>query len=165
MTKYFKSGLCEGKAFYTKHELNFASNTNLWEDVEYNKELLAQHYQDHYYFTYDEEDEGDKWDQVYEQFWEALSYWNAYFEPMVFNEDIALECGLTPFTYKGDHMLALSACGMDLSPRLEAYQALVHGTIDERSKLLSKQGREWFEQVMGYEITQKALISIGYTEI
>ena len=84
---------------------------------------------------------------MYEQFWESLSLWLIYFEPIIFNEAIALECGLTPFTHEGKGMLALSGCGMDLSPRLDSYQALVDGTIDKHSRFFSNPN--YFESVVG----------------
>lgn len=66
--------------------------------------------------------------------YDALSSTNVYFAPLIFNEEIALSCGLIPFIYHGKKLLALGGYGIDLIPRLEAYQLLVHNTIDRESK-------------------------------
>ena len=70
---------------------------------------------------------------------ENLPYWTIYWEPCgTFDPDVAIRCGLTPFEFHSDHrdysLLALGACGMDLSPMLDAYQALVGGSVDPSSK-------------------------------
>lgn len=162
MINHFDSGLYTDP-FYTKHQLDFCSDHSLMEKVEFNDELLAQHYQDHYDFIYDdEENECDKWEQVNEQFWDALSYSRIYFEPMIFDEKIALECGLTPFTYQEKGMLALSGCGMDLSAKLDTYQALVHCTIDKCSKLFTTCARDYFEYVVGKDATRRVLEAVFY---
>ena len=101
MIKYFNSGLYE-KAFYKQHEnIDLAS---AYEDLEYSEELLIEHYKGD--LEYSDEDELS--DRVREIFWERLSYWNTYYEPLIFNKEIALQCGLTPFSYQGVNMLALS---------------------------------------------------------
>ncbi len=160
MTRYFNSGLYEDP-FYIKHQIDFYEDSDFHENVEYNSQLLADHYKTDYGFEYSDED--DAWEQVSETFWDALSYWCVYFEPVVFDEEIALECGLTPFTYKGKNMLALSGCGMDLSPRLDAYQALAHNTIDKHSRFFStaNQADEYFEYVVGKEVAKKVLKAIS----
>ena len=38
-------------------------------------------------------------EQVFDLFCEVISYGDEYFEPLIFNEKIAFECGLTPFTF------------------------------------------------------------------
>ena len=48
---------------------------------------------------------------------------------LIFDKEIALECGLTPFKYSELNLLALSGYGMDLSPRLDAYQVLTDHTV------------------------------------
>lgn len=156
MTRYFNSGLYE-ETFYTKHNIDFYSNNIVYEDIEYNSELLAEHYKSDLGFEYSDED--DRWEQVNKMLWDALSHWSIYFEPLVFNEEIALECGLTPFTYKGINMLALSGCGMDLSPRLDAYQTLAHNTIDRNSRFFSTANEcdKYFEYVLGKDVTNKVL--------
>lgn len=159
--KYFNSGLYED-AFYTKHKIDFNNDDNAHEDIEYNSALLAEYYQDDCDFDNTDENNSENdecLEQVDELFWDALSYWAVYFEPLIFDEAIALECGLIPFAYRGINMLALAGCGMDLSPKLDAYQALVHNTIDKNSRLFSTSGRvsEYFEYVVGKKITERVL--------
>jgi len=152
MTRYFNSGLYI-EAFFTEHEIDFYSRDGEIEKVEYNYDLLAKHYKDDFGLEYKNED--DECEQVHETFWESLSYWLVYFEPLVFDEEIALECALTPFMYDETCLLALSGCGMDLSPRLDAYQALTDGTIDKHSRVLSDSS--YFDDVVGKETTAKVL--------
>lgn len=155
MSKYFfDSGLYED-IFYTKHKIDFNNDSSAYVYIEYDNELLAEHYQKLFDFEYIDED--DRWEKVDEEFWNALSYWPVYFEPLIFNEEAALECNLTPFTYKGVNMLALSGCGMNLSPKLDAYQALTHNSIDRNSILLdsTNEREKYFEYVVGEETTKK----------
>ena len=59
---------------------------------------------------------------------EGLAYWTRYFEPRHMDVGRALKCGLIPFRFTTDddekELLALGGAGMDLSPKLDAYQAL-----------------------------------------
>jgi hypothetical protein len=66
---------------------------------------------------------------------EAMAYWCTYFEPRREDYEAAWESGLIPFKYKGTFMLALGGCGMDLSPKLDCYQALVSGSVRSGSQL------------------------------
>jgi hypothetical protein len=58
-------------------------------------------------------------------------------------------------------LIAISLCGSDLSPRLDAYQALTNNTIDENSYLFSD--FDYFQSVVGKELTEKVLQAISYT--
>jgi len=148
MTKYFNSGLYE-KAFFKKHtDIDLSLD---YENIGYNEELLIKHWQG----DLDYNDEYELSDMVREIFWEKLSYWNTYYEPLVFDEEKALECNLMPFSYEGVNMLALSGCGMDFSPKLDAYQALVHYTIDKNSQFFSVVNQEYFEYVVGEGVINK----------
>lgn len=159
MIRYFSSGLYQ-EPFYTKHERDFYGD-DFYEYIEYNLELLVEYYKID--FDFEDSDEIDIEDQTREMFWDALDCCNIHFEPLVFDERIALECGLTPFSYKGKNMLALSGYGMDLSPRLDAYQVLTHNTIDEYSRFFSTANRadEYFAYVVGKEVARKVLNAIS----
>ncbi len=52
---------------------------------------------------------------------------------------------------------------MDLSPRLDAYQALSHKTIDRNSRLFSTANRldKYFEYVVGKELAEEVLKAIS----
>lgn len=153
--KFYSSGLYR-EPFYKKHHL-YMEDINI-EDVYYNRELLLE------VWSEDEEDikgedEYEKEDRLFEQveqdFWENLSFYNTYYEPIIFDERIALECGLTPFTYDDKELLALSGGGMDLSPKLDAYQVLTQRKIDPDSEFFSVNNQDYFRSVIGDEIMNK----------
>ncbi|HJD60572.1 MAG TPA: hypothetical protein LFW20_08140 [Rickettsia endosymbiont of Omalisus fontisbellaquei] len=153
---YYNSGLYT-ETFYTKHHHIdfFRKDIYLFDEVEYNRELLLEHYKEELEYI---EDEDERVEEIEQIFWDNLSYLALYFEPLIFDEDIALQCGLTPFEYKGIKLLALSACGMDLNYKLDAYQLLTNGTIDRKSRVFTCAFlREYFENIVGKEITQKIL--------
>ena len=56
----------------------------------------------------------------------------------------------------------ISGCGMDFSPRLDAYQALTNNTIDERSYLFLD--FDYFEYVVGKTLTERVLEAISYAQ-
>ena len=91
MTQYYSSGLYE-QVFYIKHKINFQEDDTAFENIEYNSQLLAKHYKNELDFEYKHED--DKRRQIDRVFWDYLSYWPIYFEPLIFSEETALECGL-----------------------------------------------------------------------
>ena len=72
---------------------------------------------------------------------EGLGFCTIYYEPDVFDAEAAHKCNLTPFCFEADngnvqHLLALAGGGQDLSPKLDAYQALTVGSIDKSSMIL-----------------------------
>jgi hypothetical protein len=117
MTNYYNSGLYE-EAFFTKRKIDISKS---FDKISYNYQLLSKHFA----IEEDYQDEDEIREQTEIEFWEALSMWPTYFEPLIFNEQIAVECGLTPFSYYCENydrelqLLALSGCGMDLSPKLD----------------------------------------------
>lgn len=152
---YFNSGLYI-EAFYKEHYVDFfAKDRYLFEDVEYNRELLSEYYKEELEYSNEEYEKEEEIDRIFS---ENLSYYLTYFEPSIFNEEIALKCGLTPFDYQGTKLLALSACGMNLAYKLDAYQVLTDNTIDPESKIFTSSfQRERFERIVGKKITQKIL--------
>ncbi len=148
--KYFNSGLYE-TVFYKKHDLDLYDDHN-FELVEYNKNLITELWKEEGDLEGTEEEINDMIEEI---FADKLSLWDTYFEPMIFNERIALECGLTPFTYDGINLLALSGCGMNLSPKLDAYQVLTHGTIDGNSEYFSVNNQNYCETVVGKHIVDQ----------
>ena len=148
--RYFSSGLYR-KPFYRSHAFNIDELYDNIDELQYNRQLLLK--------AWKEEETDDNEESLFEiveqKFWENLSYWNTYFEPLVFDEEIALECSLTPFIYNNINLLALPGCGTDLSPRLDAYQVLAHCTIDEDSSFFSVNNSEYFECIAGKEIVNR----------
>jgi len=94
---------------------------------------------------------------------DAINYWIIYYQPDEFyvSSDIdrkkaikiALKCDLIPFYYEGRFLLALAGCGMDLSPKLDAFQVFMSGTIDKDSLLFRDKG--YFENVVGNKLTKE----------
>ena len=97
---------------------------------------------------------------IYHEPLEALGYWTTYFEcdRMYWKESVAYRVGLTPFTYDGANYLALGGCGMDLSPKLDAFQALTTGSIPSGSMFLSDPN--YARHVVGGEIFLEVLEKI-----
>ncbi len=157
MTNYYDSGLYL-EPFFTKHkhlELDYCS---LYQEMIESDDFHL--YVEYYGDDLDCEDDQELRQQVGDLTLEKISYWSTYFEPLIFNKHIALECNLTPFIHHGTKLLALSGCGMDLSPRLDAYQALTDGTIDKKSHLFTELG--YFEHVIGSSLAEKVKQAVSY---
>lgn len=84
----------------------------------------------------------DEWlDQEKDNVIDSLFLWMTYFEPRIYDEEIALKCNLIPFKLynsnfdESTELLAYGGCGVDMSARLEAYQYLTAQTVDEASSL------------------------------
>ena len=82
--------------------------------------------------------------------------------PKKYNEEVALRCGLMPFKYVGNNrerevklvMLCVYPGYVFLmKPRLDAYQALMSGSISKGNVLESNEG--YFKQIVGEEITEE----------
>jgi hypothetical protein len=103
-----------------------------------------------------------------------------YFEPLIFNPDIALECGLIPLTTPNIRInnnslyrsckdfinVLILPSGTFLKiwierlyPKLDAYQALTDNSIDKESYLFKDP--EHFEAVVGKSLTQKVVNAIS----
>lgn len=67
---------------------------------------------------------------------------------------------LIPFTSDRLNLLALAGCGMDLSPKLDAYQALTDNTIDKGSRLFTDNG--YFKHVVGSSLAKKVKQAVSY---
>ena len=93
--------------------------------------------------------------RAYGNLLESLGYWTVYYHPAIEDHETALKCALTPFFYKDKYYLALGGCGMDLSPKLDAYQMLTAGNIPEDSHALKNP--DYFSNVVGPQVAQEAL--------
>ena len=158
MTNYYNSGLYM-ESFFTKHKhLGLDYDYLLDEMLGCNYHLFLKHYSD----DLDYKNDDDLKEQISNLFLENIDYYPTYFQPLIFNEEIALECSLTPFTHDGLSLLALSGWGADLSPKLDAYQGLTHKTIDENSCLFSD--FDYFQGLLGENLTNKVLQAISYNK-
>lgn len=84
---------------------------------------------------------------------DGLAYWTVYFEPDTYDTEVAQKCRLIPFTYKDKGLLALGGSGMDLSPKLDCYQALTEKSIPNNSVFFRQ--RDYFEYVVGKSMTEE----------
>lgn len=152
--RIYNSGLYT-EQFFTKdkrvYDLIF-NNDNGLDDLEYDGDLFTK------YNCYDEDDQED----TYDAFLESISYWTIYFKPLIFDAETAYKCGLTPFTFDGQDYLALGGCGMDLSPKLDAYQALMDNSIDKNSQYFSQY--DYFCHVVGNTITKEVSNAIQFNK-
>lgn len=89
---------------------------------------------------------------------EPLAYWTVYFKPEKWDEETAWKCGLYPFYYKDEGYLALGGCGMDLSPKLDAYQAQTVHSIPSGSEFIKEP--EYAQYVVGKAIFQKVMDAV-----
>jgi hypothetical protein len=89
---------------------------------------------------------------------EALAYWTIYFSPDNWDEETAWRVGLFPFEFDDENYLALGGCGMDLSPKLDAYQALVDGTIPSSSRF--RDDCSYAKYVVGEELYNEVMEAI-----
>lgn len=87
---------------------------------------------------------------IHEQTLDALGYWTVYFAPWYEDVEVAKKVGLLPFYYQDEFFLALGGCGMDLSPKLDAYVALTIEQIPVDSKFFSDPS--YFKYVVGETI-------------
>ena len=88
---------------------------------------------------------------------EALAYWTVYFQPRIENEELAWKLGLVPFFFEDEFYLALGGCGMDLSPKLDAYQALTDDTVPSDSRFRNERDQEYAKYVVGEETYNKVI--------
>ena len=131
MRKFYDSGLYQ-PPFFRKHRIEYNKICACIGDTSYNLALLSNYYQD----LIEDEDNEDRIREIIEEsFFEALSYWPIYFE------DIKL--------------LSLAGYGMDLLPKLDAYQVLTCGMIDKRSKYFHKREKANFEHVVGQSVYEQ----------
>lgn len=106
----------------------------------------------------------DEIERYCDEQYESLAYWTIYFEPRHFDVETAVRCGLTPFSYDEMDLLALGGGGMDLSPKLDAYQALMDGTIPTNSQFF--QQVDYFDYVSRVKSTEiEPLVRRNFAEV
>jgi len=133
--------------FYTKRYLsNIDIEYVIW-DRELHKEYVFEDLIDL------SEDEIE--DRVREDFYDSAFIYNTYYEVDAchYNEGAAYNCDLIPFKISNDeediYLLALGGCGMDLSPKLDAYFFLHTGKMDSGSTYFSD--KQYFKSMVSTE--------------
>ena len=82
MTNYYNSGLYM-EPFFTKYKgLKIFDNGDIANEIHYDFDLFAKHYKNDLEY----EDDDDLREEIHTLFWEYLSYWPTYFNPLIFNE-------------------------------------------------------------------------------
>ncbi len=152
----FNSGLYE-TPFFTKHKIDFSEefgNGNIYMNFD---DFIYAHKIEYHEGDLNENLTDEEKEEIQHDYHERASWLPTAFEPIIFNEKIALECDLIPFTLETENetlqLLALGGCGMNLSPRLDAYQFLTDNTIDKNSLYFTDQN--YFKNVVGTSITNQ----------
>jgi hypothetical protein len=89
-------------------------------------------------------------------FYDSAFIYNTYYEVDAchYSQDAAYKCNLIPFKLSNDdedsYLLALGGCGMDLSPKLDAYFFLHNGKMDSASKYFTQ--KDYFKSLVSTEI-------------
>lgn len=109
------------------------------DNIEWNRELHREYSIDEDDLIDLSEDEIDE--RVRQDFYQDAFMYNYYrqVDKYDYDEEDAYKCNLIPFTIYDDnedeniHLLGLGGCGMDLSPKLDAYFFLQTGKMDPAS--------------------------------
>jgi hypothetical protein len=179
MTNFYSSGLYTEPFYQQINNLVF-DDKYLFNTITYDSDLFLQ-----YYSSKIERKNSSPYiacRQICDLLLLEISTKRLYFQPLIFNPDIALQCGLIPFitqdikinnnslyhstsnkpyikllivSPKADTMEEID----DLFPRLDAYQALTNNSIDKASSLF--QDPEYFESVLGKTLTKKVLDAVS----
>jgi hypothetical protein len=170
--RFFNSGLYNEPFFYKQYEVehvfdNIADDWSYREFVNYNYDLMKTRYSESELTNLDEDQINELIDN---DFFEDINGHYTLYEPTMFNEEIALDCGLIPFIYKGDNnyeLLALGDSGFDPSIKinllfkLDAYQVLTDNSIDEHSSFFGTYTKDIAKRVLGDEVYNRVIEAIN----
>ena len=172
--RFFNSGLYNEPSFYCQYESinvfdNIADDYSYREYVSYNYDLMKTRYSEAELKNL----EGDEIDELIDNdFFEDINDHHTLFEPLIFNEAIALDCGLIPFNYNFElfgnvNFLALGNSGFDpliktnLLFKLDAYQVLTDKSIDENSPFFGTYSKDVAQRVLGEEVYNRVIDAIN----
>ena len=166
--KFFNSGLYN-KSFYQTYDTEeiLCDDWDFRQHCHYNKDLMKTRYSGVELLNL-EEDQIDE--LIDDDFFNDIQTHHTLFEPLIFNEEIALDCGLIPFIYKGDNkyeLLALGESGFDPSIKtnllfkLDAYQVLTDNSIDEHSPFFGTYSKDIAKRVLGDEVYNRVIEAIN----
>ena len=149
------SGLHNTPFFTTKYISCDKINVEI-DNIEWNRELHREYSIDEDDLTELSEDEIDE--RVREDFYQDAFIYNYYrqVDKYDYDEEDAYKCKLVPFIlYDEDenieiHLLALGGCGMDLSPKLDAYFFLQTGKMDPASTYF--RDKDYFKSLVSTKI-------------
>lgn len=168
--KFFNSGLYNEPSFYSQYETfnvfdNIDDDYSYREYVSYNYDLMKTRYSEVELLNLEEDQLNELIDN---DFFEDINDHHTLFEPLIFNEAIALDCGLIPFNYNFElfgnvNFLALGNSGFDplmksnLLFKLDAYQVLTDNSIDENSPFFGTYSKDIAKRVLGDEVYNKVI--------
>ena len=149
------SGLHNTPFYITKYISQDKINMEI-DNIEWDRELHREYSIDEDDLTELSEDEIDE--RVREDFYQDAFIYNYYrqVEECDYDEEDAYKCKLIPFTiYDYDentttYLLGLGGCGMDLSPKYDAYHFLQTGKMDQNSKYF--RDKNYFKSLVSDEI-------------
>lgn len=172
--RFFNSGLYNEPSFYKQYEVehvfdNIDDDYSYREYVSYNDDLMKTRYSEAELKNL-EEDEID--DLVYNDFYQDINKFDTLYSPLIFKEEIALDCGLIPFNYNFElfgnvNFLALGESGFDPSIKtnllfkLDAYQVLTDNSIDQHSPFFGTYSKDIAKRVLGDEIYNRVIETIN----
>ena len=173
--RFFNSGSLYKPSFYKQYsEVDVFDNiaADDWsyrEFVNYNYNLMKTRYSESELTNLEEDEVNELIDN---DFFKDINYHHTLFEPLIFNEEIALDCGLIPFNYNFElfgnaNFLALGDSGFDPSIKsnllfkLDAYQVLTDNSIDEHSPFFGTYSKDIAKRVLGDEIYNRVIKAIN----
>lgn len=140
--------------FYRTHKISLSTICAKLQDIDYNFTLLARHY-----LNVDDVKVCDNLDLIKSKLRSALvgdlSSWDLYFEPLIFDEEVALECALIPFSFAEVKLLSLAGYGGYYFPKLDAYEVLTCGSISKESSYFKENERAYFRYIVGENVHQR----------
>jgi hypothetical protein len=166
--RFFNSGLYT-KSFYSTYDTEeiLCDDWDFRQHCHYNKDLMKTRYSE-VELSNLEEDQIDE--LIDDDFFNDIQTHHILYEPLIFNEAIALDCGLIPFTqfeYDKYELLALGDSGFDPSIKtnllfkLDAYQVLTDNSIDEHSLFFGTYSKDIAKRVLGDEVYNKVIEAIN----
>lgn len=159
---YRNSGLYINDNFFNKHDRVFDFTDQGYLEFDQYEKLLEEnnYFEDEvqeYIEQLDEEDknkdEVELKQEASDEIIKSILLWTIYFEPAIFDKKIAKKCHLIAFKYNDKELLALNGCGMNLSQKLDAYQALTDNTIDKYSTFFSQY--DYFKYVVSESVAEE----------
>lgn len=146
-------------SFYKTHKISFTDIcAGRLGNVEYNFALLARHYLNVDVSSY------DNLELIKNKVISALSWdlntWDLYVEPLVFDEKVALECALIPFSFREVKLLSLTGHRAYFNYRIDAYEVLTCGRMNKDSGYFKKNEKPYFRYIVGEEVYQRIVLTL-----
>ena len=167
--RFFNSGLYNEPSFYKQHDIGKFDIDDLFfrDYYSYNNDLMKTRYSEVELSNLEEDQINEL---INDDFFKDIQTHHTLYEPLIFNEEIALDCGLIPFTqfeYDKYELLALGDSGFDPSIKtnllfkLDAYQVLTDNSIDEHSPFFGTYSKDIAKRVLGDEVYNRVVEAIN----